>query len=268
MDILIFVYFFIVGAAFGSFSLVLAWRMHDGRDWVKGRSACEECGHELSALDMVPILSWLFLRGKCRYCKKPFSKQLLFAELLLGTILASSYAFWPFSLNSVLEYLLFVIWLLICVLLSALFWYDLRWYLLPNKLVYPLLGLSVVFSVLRGFIVDFSFIEVVVLPILAAALLSGLFYAMFTVSKGKWIGFGDVRLAVPLGLILANPINAWLMLFFASILGIVATLPGIVSGKTKLQSKIPFGPLLIVASIIVFLGGEKIVNWYTQLIGL
>lgn len=259
---------FVIGTALGSFSLVLAWRMYDGRDWVKGRSSCEECGHELSALDMIPIISWVFLRGKCRYCRKPFSKQLLFAELLMGSIVALSWLYWPFGLSTALEIVLFCAWLLITVLLSALFWYDLRWFLLPNRLVYPLLGISVLFSIIRGLVVDLSVYEVVFMPLLAAGLLSGLFYLMFFMSKGKWIGFGDVRLAIPLGLILGNPINTWLMLFFASCLGIIASFPSIIKGKTKLRTKIPFGPLLIIATIFVFLSGERIIDWYTNIIGL
>jgi prepilin signal peptidase PulO-like enzyme (type II secretory pathway) len=262
------IYFFFVGAALGSFSLVLAWRMHDKQDWVRGRSKCEECGHELSALDLVPILSWVFLRGKCRYCKKPFSKQLLFAELFLGITLASSWVFWPFSLSSIAAYILFGFWMIILTLLSALFWYDFRWYLLPNKLVYSVIILSLIFAVLRGFVVDFSVWTVILQPILAAILISGLFYLMFSISRGKWIGFGDVRLGVALGLLVSSPLKAWLMIFIASIIGVILAFPSMIKGKTKLSSKIPFGPLLIIATIIVVLFGQQFIDLYLDFVGL
>jgi prepilin signal peptidase PulO-like enzyme (type II secretory pathway) len=260
--------FFVIGAALGSFSLVLAWRMHDKKDWVRGRSACEACGHVLSARDMIPIVSWLALRGKCRYCSKPFSKQLLFAELLLGTILAVSWLFWPFSVDSFQGYGLFFIWILVSVLLSALFWYDLRWYLLPNKLIYTLLPLSIIYAVIRGFVVDYSFSNIVVMPVLSVVFLSGLFFLLYTVSRGKWIGFGDVRLGYSLGLLIGTPTLSWLMLFMASVLGIIVALPSLLKGNRKLTSKIPFGPLLIVATILVVLFGQKLVDWYMNILGL
>lgn len=259
---------FIFGAALGSFSLVLAWRMHDKTDWVKGRSKCDHCSHELSSLDLIPIVSWLALRGKCHYCKTPISKQVLAVEVLLGSIWALSWQFWPYQLESISGYMLLAVWAVITVILSSLFWYDYRWYILPNKLVYTLLGLSLVYGVTKGFAVDYSAWSVIILPIVAAGLLSGLFFALYTFSRGKWIGFGDVRLAVPIGIILGTPLFAWMMLFIASVLGILFALPSIVSGKKKLSSKVPFGPLLILATIIVVLFGQVIIDWYVNFIGL
>lgn len=257
-----------IGAALGSFSLVLAWRMHDGRDWVKGRSACEECGHVLSGRDMVPVISWIALRGKCRYCGKPFSRQLLYAELMLATILVVSWVFWPFATDAILGYLLFGSWVMVCVLLSALFWYDLRWYLLPNKLIYTLLPLSVVFAVIRGFVEGSSAVDAALMPVLSVVFLSGLFFVLYSVSKGKWIGFGDVRLGYSLGLLIGTPLLSWLMLFIASVLGIVVALPSLMNKKRKLTSKIPFGPLLIIATVIVVLFGQNLVDLYIDFIGL
>jgi leader peptidase (prepilin peptidase)/N-methyltransferase len=260
--------FFVIGAALGSFSLVLAWRMHDKKDWVKGRSACEACGHILEARDMIPVISWLALRGKCRYCRKPFSRQLLYAELLLGIILSMSWAFWPFATESLAGYLLFLLWVFSCVLLSALFWYDLRWYLLPNKLIYTLLPLSISYAIVRGFVVDYSTMSVIILPLLSVVFLSGLFFVLHTLSRGKWIGFGDVRLGSSLGLLIGTPMLSWLMLFLASVIGILVALPSLTSGKRKLTSKIPFGPLLIIATIVVVLFGQSMVDYYVNFIGL
>jgi prepilin signal peptidase PulO-like enzyme (type II secretory pathway) len=260
--------FFVLGAALGSFSLVLAWRMHDKKDWVRGRSACEACGHVLSASDMVPVISWLVLRGKCRYCKKPFPKELLFAELLLGIILVLSWVFWPFVLDTVSGIVLFGVWILANIVLSALFWYDLRWYILPNKLIYTLLPLSILYTAVRGFAAGYSFNNAVLMPILSVVFLSGLFFVLYALSKGRWIGFGDVRLGYSLGLLIGTPVLSWLMLFIASILGIIIALPSLAKGKRKLTSKIPFGPLLIIASILVVLFGQKIADFYLNILGL
>lgn len=253
---------FIFGAAFGSFSLVLAWRMHDKKDWVKGRSKCDSCGHELSPADLIPIYSWLRLRGKCRYCRKPIPATLILAEAWLGTVFTLSYAYWPYALSGVADYLLLFVWLFCCVIFSALFWYDARWYILPNKLVYPLGYSSVIFVALRYVVVDGRLYNDLLLPVLSATLLFGLFYMLNAVSKGKWIGYGDVRLAVPLGLLVSSPVLAWLMLFVASMIGIVIALPSLAQGKKSLKSKLPFGPMLIMATVIVVLFGNDMIQFY------
>lgn len=262
------VLFFAVGAALGSFSLVLAWRMHDKRDWVRGRSECDSCGHELAVGDLVPVISWLTLRGKCRYCKKPISKQIFLAESLLGLVTAVSWAFWPFELNNIAGYALFGLWLVCLTILSALFWYDYRWFILPSKLIYPLLFVSVFYLIVRGFVADYDLAEFLLLPLAGAVFLSGLFFVLHWLSGGKWIGFGDVRLAIPLGILIGSPILSWVMLFLASILGIIVALPGIVNGSKKMTSKIPFGPLLIMASYVVVVFGQSILDWYINLAGL
>lgn len=261
-------YFFVVGAILGSFSLVLAWRMHDKKDWVKSRSKCDSCGHILDAKDLIPILSWVSLGGRCRYCKKPIPKTVIGAELLLGAILALSWAFWPYQVNNFSGYSLFGLWVLICTTMSALFWYDLRWFLLPNKLVYTLLPLSILFVLNKNFLIGFNFRDGLLMPVLSVVFLSGLFFVLYVYSKGRWIGFGDVRLGYSLGLLLGSPLNSWLMLFISSVLGVLVALPSLFSGKRKLTSKIPFGPLLIIASIIVVLFGSELIERYIILMEL
>lgn len=258
---------FMLGAAFGSFSLVLAWRLHDKRDWVSGKSACESCGHNLAPVDLVPVFSWLVLRGKCRYCKKRIPKSVFWAEFGLGATFAVSWLFWPFELIDPIDYCLIAAWFASCVILSALFWYDLRWYILPTKLIYVLLAPAAVFTILRAND-KLSWSYGVLWAVAAALLLWGLFFILFTVSKGKWIGFGDVRLAIPLGLLLGSPVLTWLMLFAASCLGLAIALPGLLSGRKRLKTKIPFGPMLISATVLTVIWGEQIVSGYLNFIGL
>jgi prepilin signal peptidase PulO-like enzyme (type II secretory pathway) len=262
------VYLFVLGAALGSFSLVLAWRMHDKKDWIKGRSKCDHCGHLLHAKDIVPILSWVSLRGKCRYCKKKLSSQLILAELFLGLVFAMSWWFWPYESNNITGYLLFGLWLFICTVMSALFWYDLRWFILPSKLVYTLLGLGVVFALIRPQVIDLSLVDAYIYPVLGATLLSGFFALLYFASNGKWIGFGDVRLALPLGLLVGSPLNVWMMLFVASVIGVMVALPALVNGQKKLTAKIPFGPLLIIATILSVLFMSDTIIWYSSNFGL
>ncbi len=268
MDILITTYFFVIGSALGSFSLVLAWRMHDKKDWVKGRSKCDNCKKTLQTKDLIPVVSWLLLKGKCRYCNKAIPSQTIKAELLLGTILATSWYFWPYQLSSISGYLLFIVWMVVAVLLSALFWYDMRWLILPTKLIKPLVVLAVLFCILRGFAGDFSVVDTVIMPLLGAGLLFGIFFILNYVSNGKWIGFGDVRLAIPLGLLIGSPLLSWLMLFTASCIGIVFAMPALITKSKKLSTQIPFGPMLILATIIIILWGQIVVDKYLAISGL
>ena len=91
----------------------------------------------------------------------------------------------------------------------------------------------------------------------------GFFYSIFIISEGKWIGGGDVKIGFLLGLIVATPINSLLVIFLASLLGTFYSLPGIFIKKTNLNSHIPFGPFLIIATIIVFLFGSELLSAYS-----
>lgn len=141
-------FMFGIGTCFGSFALATAWRLRKKRDFVKDTSECEKCGHKLAAKDLVPLFSWLLLKGRCRYCKKPTSKLLPLAEVFGGLVFVASYAYWPQAFTGVSSILQFTVWLCACVLLLILFFYDLQWYLLPNKVMYPLWGVSVIYAVL------------------------------------------------------------------------------------------------------------------------
>ena len=258
-------YFFILGLCFGSFALATTWRIKHKRDFVRDTSECEHCHHKLSAKDLVPLFSWLSLGGKCRYCHKKISRLLPAAEVLGGIIFALSYVFWPYELSSALLVTRFVVWLVALVLLLILFLYDLQWYILPNKAVYPLWGVATAYFV-TFFVEAPSFVMLAKLAA-ALAIASGIFYLIFI--YGEWakkqlIGFGDVRLGVAIALFVQGPIAAGLVLFAASLIGIAYALPSLLQGKKKLTSTLPFGPLLIMGTIIVVLWGQTLIDWYVH----
>ncbi|HEX7368051.1 MAG TPA: prepilin peptidase, partial [Candidatus Saccharimonadales bacterium] len=140
----------VLGLIFGSFVNALVWRLHEQEGKSKksrqqysilnGHSMCPNCHHELAAKDLVPVLSWLWLRGKCRYCRKPISWQYPAVELMTGLLFVGSYLWWPLSLQGV-GLFQFVVWLGFIVGFMALAVYDLRWFTLPNRIVYPLIAL-------------------------------------------------------------------------------------------------------------------------------
>lgn len=262
----------LLGLALGSFINALVWRLHEQggakskRDLsiLHGRSMCPECGHQLAAFDLLPVLSWLGLRGRCRYCKARISWQYPIVELVTAALFLVSVWQWPYAWG-LLGSVAFGFWLASLVLLIALAVYDLRWMLLLDKMVVPLIGLSAVVSV--ALTVSGGDSGRLVGSIVAAVTLSGLFWLLFQVSGGKWIGGGDVKIAVALGFLAGGFIEAILLLFIASLLGTLWGLP-LIAIKGKKAHKVAFGPFLIVATYIVFLWGGSLIAWYYQLLGV
>lgn len=261
---------FITGLAVGSFASASAWRLHKQENAktekaknkysiTKGRSMCEHCGHQLAAKDLVPLFSWLSLKGRCRYCHKKLSIEYVGVELITGILFALSYQAWEF--DSGFGYFSFFVWLVMLSLLVILAIYDLKWLLLPNRLVYPLIILAIVF-VSTAALFDGG-PELIRDSVYGLLVIGGTFYLLYQVSGGKWIGGGDVKLAIYIGLYLGL---ARSILTFALAFNIAAIviIPLMVLKKVDRKSKIPFGPFLIVATIIASLWGYQIVEWYND----
>jgi prepilin signal peptidase PulO-like enzyme (type II secretory pathway) len=236
---------------------------------MSGRSMCVHCKRELAPKDLVPVLSWFLLRGKCRYCHKPISWQYPAVEALTAALFVASYVFWPGFQGTALEtteIIGFIIWLVILVGFVALIVYDLRHMLLPNRIIFPLLGLAFLGVVLESTIT--YNLEPLTSAALGAVVGGGLFYVLFQISNGAWIGGGDVKLGLLLGILIGGPWPALLMLFLASFLGTVYSVPLILTKRAKPKSRVPFGPFLITAAIIVQLFGQSIIDWYQNMYGV
>lgn len=269
---------FLFGLCLGSFVNALIWRVHEQAkeaekkkpdqkrlrrlSVLKGRSVCPDCDRQLRAKDLVPVLSWLSTGGKCRYCGRKVSAQYPIVELVTALAFVASYWFWPQALAIGLWQLgIFALWLVIATGLMALLVYDLRWYLLPNRIIYPLAGIAGLLALIRVSTASEP-LQAVVDTALAVVVGGGLFYVLFQVSGGKWIGGGDVKLGWLLGLVLGTPGQAALMIFIAALLGTLVSLPLVVRKKLERNSIIPFGPFLIVGAFVAMLFGQSIIDWY------
>jgi prepilin signal peptidase PulO-like enzyme (type II secretory pathway) len=261
----------LLGLCFGSFANALVWRLHkqhqDSKNdqkysISKGRSMCVHCGHTLHTKDLIPVLSWAMLKGKCRYCQKPISWQYPVVELVMSALFVFSYAFWLQEIRG-LEIIVFGLWLTTLVGLVSLVVYDLRWMLLPNRIVFPLYGVAAAIVVAQ--MVQAGSIQPFLTSTYGVAIGGGLFYFLFQLSKGRWIGGGDVKLGFLLGAIVGGPELAVLLLFLASVLGTLGSIPLLASKKVNRKTRIPFGPFLICAAIVVELFGETLTDWYLNL---
>jgi prepilin signal peptidase PulO-like enzyme (type II secretory pathway) len=231
----------------------------------KGRSMCSKCGHELAPKDLVPLFSWLSLRGKCRYCHKPIEDS-PFVEAILPLLFIISYVFWPADLSGY-GLLSFGLWLVFLTGFAALSAYDIRWFLLPDRIVWPLVGLAALQVLLHATVFDGG-LDVLWTAAWGVAIASGVFLILYIIAErlGKeWIGFGDVKLGLALGLLVGGPLEAILLLYIASLAGLLVSLPLMARHRLKRSSLIPFGPFLMLACIIVTLAGPALKGWIEQL---
>ncbi|MFZ5688131.1 MAG: prepilin peptidase [Bacillota bacterium] len=238
----------ILGLCTGSFLNVCIYRIPNGGSVAWPPSACPNCGKRLRAGDLVPVLSWLWLRGRCRYCQGAVAWRYPAIELLTGLVFFSLWQFlgpgWQFLQAIILASILIIITFT-----------DLDHRIIPNKVVLFGLISGMPFVWLAGTLEPLGAVMGVIAGALPLFLL-----AVFT----NGMGGGDVKLAGMLGLYLGWP-KVLLMLFLASGFGAIAGLGLMAAGKVKRREPIPFGPFMAVAAMAVYLWGDRIIYWYTAL---
>ncbi|MDO8513160.1 MAG: prepilin peptidase [bacterium] len=258
---------FIFGLMVGSFLNVVILRMDELETIVNTRSHCPKCKKDLSWYDLVPLLSFLLLRTRCRYCKEKISLQYPLVEL--GTALGFA-AVYQFVVNQGIGFewqvISLIFYLLIVSFLVVLFVYDLRKYLVPDEIVWPAIILTVIFQVLAiQFIPDYRLNW---MDLLLGGLIGAGVPALLSIpSKGKWMGYGDIAIGALLGLVLGYPL-AIVGLFMAFCAGGLVGVVLILAGYKKLTSAVPFGPFLTAGTFAALLYGERILNWYLGFFGL
>jgi len=265
MNFIIYFFIFLFGLIIGSFLNCLIWRVYKGES-MGGRSRCPKCKKQIAWYDNIPVLSFLCLGGKCRHCGKPISWQYPIVELITGILFVLSwryelrimnYELWFFNLDSIIHNSLFIIqifrdWFIISVMI-VIFIIDLRWYLILDVVTLPAMGVIFILNLILGTSWQ---------NMLVSGIIGGSFFLIqFLISRGKWIGGGDIRLGVLMGLAFGWP-NVLTAIFLAYFIGSFVGIGLIFGGKKKWGSKVPLGTFLAVSSIIILLWGEKIVNWY------
>jgi len=280
----------LVGLCLGSFAGALTWRLRakqleqdkadnepiDQNEYkqlkklmkvsiANDRSQCLHCTYALKWYDLIPLFSWLSLGGRCRKCRKPIGYLEPLIELGVAIFFVSSYFFWPYSLTSFLEIARLILWLIAGVGLATLFAYDAKWFLLPNKLNFSIIGIGAISATL---VVAGSYDKISALFEIAGSImiLSGMYLFLYLLSRGKWIGFGDVKLGLGLALLLADWKLAFVALFAANLIGCLVILPAMIMGRLKRNSHVPFGPLLIAGFVIAGLFGSYIINLYISIL--
>ncbi len=259
---------FVFGGVIGSFLNVVILRLPEERS-ISGRSHCPSCKNVLRAIDLVPIFSYLFLGGRCRNCKTVISARYLVIELISAFCFAFAYyMIWPQSILDVI--ILFKIWFVVSVLISV-FVIDLEHFLILDKIIFPASIIVLIFNIGVDLWGNFGFNSIflsnTIGGVVGAVVTAGTCFAIWYVSKGKWIGFGDVKFMLFLGVVLGFPVS--IMSFFLSfMLGAAIAIPMLVLGGYSFGSKLPLGTFLSASVFISLFWGTEILNWYLHLIGL
>lgn len=255
---------FLLGLIIGSFLNVVMLRLPVAKH-VNGRSACPGCGRQLGVWDLVPVASFVFLGGKCRGCRKPISLRYPILELVTGLCFAGgAILFPPLSLVGVLHLALFL--LVVCIGLAT-FVIDFEHYLILDVIT----GFGVVAALLLQVALDLAAHHSLFGG--GAATRSALFGAGFgaipflflwLISRGKWLGFGDVKYMIFMGLTLGTPL-VWVGMLLGFWVGTLVSLPLLLMGKKKMTSRLPFGTFLVIGQLLSFVWGHTLLAWYWQL---
>jgi prepilin signal peptidase PulO-like enzyme (type II secretory pathway) len=243
---------FFLGLAIGSFLNAWMWRVRVGKSVIKGRSVCTVCTEQIVWYDNIPVVSFICLTGKCRKCKKPISWQYILVELWMGlAFLALGFFYNVFNVELVRD-------LFIISGLTFIFIYDLKYKEILDRITLPLSLLLFIFSIIYSWHTWQNMSVAITIG-------AGFFLLQYIISKGRWIGGGDIRMGLLMGIILGWP-NIILGLFLAYILGAIISLILIALKNKKMASETPFGTYLAIGTIIAMYFGDFIVNWYLGLL--
>jgi len=276
------IFLFLLGASFGSFLNVLIFRYEPGAAvfgrHLSGRSFCPRCKKKLSWYELLPIVSFIIQRGKCRGCRQSISFQYPIVEIVSGLIVITVLQ----VLGVTPDGLIFTIALLILLAASVI---DIRHYVIPDALTLIILALGVIRTAIitigessniflpsntflgtYGYV--FSFIASPLITHSVAALVAGVFFAaIILLSKGKAMGWGDAKLAFATGLLMGWP-DIILVLMIAFIIGAVVGISMIFARVKKMKDALPFGPFIAIGAATVIYFGHDIISLYFKLLNL
>lgn len=234
------------------------------------RSRCLHCGHALAWYDLVPLLSWFSTKGRCRYCQKAIGAFEPTIELATMAVFLVSYVWWPYDLSDPFGLALLGIWLGALVPAAILFAYDAKWSLLPDIANYMYIVIASCYAALALY----AGVTTPAQLVLSVSIIAGLYAGLYYFSRWRygqdatWVGFGDVKLSLALGLLALEWQTAFIAVFAANLLGTILVLPGILRRTIGRGAQIPFGPLLLTGTLVAVLASDWIMDWYIELFSL
>ncbi len=268
----------IFGLCLGSFINVVAHRTANNKPWIASRSRCDRCNHILAWYDLLPLISFVWLRGRCRYCHKKISWGHVVSEIVSAVLVLGA---WYLALNQATSYQLpatslFIIYTGIVVSLWGLLIADYYYYLLPDQLMlsffiftsfrYLMLLISSPTSNLPFLSANLPLLTSNFLFAIGTGLLNAvLFILLIIISKGRGMGFGDVKLVFIIGLLLGFPLGL-IAVYLAFLTGGLIAAILVIGRRKKFGQIIPFGPFLIISTYFCIFFGNYLLIWISQFI--
>ena len=258
----------VLGLIFGSFAGALVARQGVGK---RQRSYCDSCGKILAWYDNVPVLSFIYLRGRCRFCRQAIPRWYPMIEVVMAAVflLTARQTGFLTGLPSWTVIAETIFWLSLAFILVTILFWDWRYYIIPDGLVVAgliLIGWRLLYQAyfywhnLNSFTILTTNFPSIRESLLGALLISGFFYFLFTWSQGRWIGGGDVKLGFLLGWAVGWR-DGLLLLALAYILGAGVAVYLLLSKRAGWKSRMPFGPFLVIAYFLVLWWGNWLWSW-------
>ncbi len=291
MQAALFIYLFIIGLFVGSFLNLVSDRLPNGKKFVFGRSKCDFCHETLKPKNLIPIFSFVFQKGRCSFCHKKLPLFYPLSEFMTGVsfVLAGHLSDFVYNPNVQSTILLFY-YIVVFGFFITIFLTDVKYYLIPDSIVIPAIVFVFLSSVLfrvfdlvdlkRNLAADelgvyllrtdyfnnhiFYSLKEFGFVLLGAIAISLFFLFLIFITKGRGMGFGDVKLGFLIGLVNGFPFGIF-SIFLGFIVGAVYSLLLMLMKKKTIKDTIPFGPFLIIGSVITLLFGQTIWEWYSNL---
>ena len=246
---------FFFGIICGSFANVCIYRLPENKSIVTGRSSCPNCKKKIIWYDNIPLLSFILLKSKCRFCKKPINSQYFIVELITAISFVSIYYFFGLTLAALLLSILSVFFIII-------FFIDLKHFIIPNELTFPLM--------IIGFFKSFDpNLNQTIFPNYINSLIGGVFGYLIIwliiffykkVRKKEGMGLGDAKLLAVVGFWFGW-FSIPFTIFMSSVVALIFVLPSLINKSRKMSSQIPFGPYIIIAVIFYVSFSNQIKNF-------
>ncbi|MGB9857084.1 MAG: prepilin peptidase [Dictyoglomaceae bacterium] len=253
IKLIIALWMFFLGASIGSFLNVVIYRIPRRESIIFPPSHCPKCNHRLTPRDLIPVFSFILLRGKCRYCGKEISLRYFLVETFLGISFSLLFLFFDFSFFT-FKSLIFLSFLL------PIFFIDLEHMLIPDIISLPGFLMGIFLSFLEG-----KLWESLIGSITTGGILFLIYLLALIVYKQEGMGQGDIKLGLLLGSFLGAKLGI-LTLFLSFILGGIVSIFLVMSRNKNLREYIPFGPFLILAGIFAYFWGERLLSFYFSLL--
>lgn len=269
MTLFVAIIVFIFGTATGSFLSVVIHRVrHKQKGILLSHSICPSCKKKLKWRHLIPIFSWLFLRGKCAYCGKKISTHYFSLEVITGLLFLLTFLVWNFvnEIPSTIDptllsysinwhtFEIFIFYIILFTFLIAIFFYDLLYKEIPDRFSLPAIAITIAGVLILDLTPPLSML-------IGGAGIFLFFLAQLVLSKGKWIGGGDLRLGALMGLLLGWKLGL-IALVLSYLFGSIASVILLIRKKANRSSTIPFGPFLVTGTIIAIFYGNQILSWY------